>query len=70
MVELAGGGSVAVAVGSSDRCQDTHDNFFLNFFFRGDYWDILVSMLLSAHVKRFSVSRICVEQLFQDQIIG
>ena len=39
---LAGGGSVAVAVGV---------NFVL-------FWSVSVSVLISAHIERFSVSRI------------
>ena len=57
MGELAGGGSLAVAVGTSDMrpvtCDTGHmtTNIVCIFFV-----DLYVLVLLSAHIKRFSVS--------------
>ena len=62
--KLAGGGSVAVAVAvgvgwhvTCDRWHITCDIFFF-LFFLGFVWMIWLSVLLSAHIERLSVSRL------------
>ena len=67
--DLAGGGSVTVAVSVSDKCKVLGDkrncdkshvtrgrrHFFFLFYF-SPFLSVLVLVLLSAHVERFNVS--------------
>ena len=72
---LAGGGSMAMALGVSDRWQVTCDNwhatwdtwhvthdflkiYLLQFLAGWNYSDFFVSVPLSAHIERLSVSRV------------